>query len=190
LGAASRARILTFDPDQFLGGTSLRALRKGEADGLVAVKLDRMSRSTRDVLDLVAQAEREDWALHSIEEKLDTSSAHGRFVVTVLAALAELERGQTAERTRDALAEMRRRGRRVSGRPPFGFRFEGDGLEAVPEEQEILGRMMRLRSRGNGARRIAAKLNRDGTLNPRTGRPWNYGTVAAILRTATRREGE
>ena len=53
---------------------ALQALRRGEADGLVAVKLDRLSRTTRDVLDLVARAEREDWSLHSIEERLDTSS--------------------------------------------------------------------------------------------------------------------
>ena len=45
----------------------------------MAVKLDRLSRTTRDVLDLVARAEREDWSLHSIEERLDTSSPQGRF---------------------------------------------------------------------------------------------------------------
>ncbi len=53
---------------------ALQALRKGEVVGLVAVKLDRLSRTTRDVLDLVARAEKESWALHSIEERLDTSS--------------------------------------------------------------------------------------------------------------------
>ncbi len=60
---------------------ALAALREGEAFGLVAVKLDRLSRTTRDVLDLVARAEKEKWALHSIDERLDTSSPQGRFVV-------------------------------------------------------------------------------------------------------------
>ncbi len=57
---------------------ALGALGNGEAAGLVAVKLDRLSRTTRDVLDLVARAELERWALHSIDERLDTSSAQGR----------------------------------------------------------------------------------------------------------------
>ncbi len=68
---------------------ALVALRRGDAAGLVAIKLDRLSRTTRDVLDLVARAEKEDWALHSIEERLDTSSPQGRFVVTLLGALAQ-----------------------------------------------------------------------------------------------------
>ncbi len=60
---------------------ALSALRDGDADGLVVVKLDRLSRTTSDILDLVARAEKEKWALHSIEERLDTESPHGRFVV-------------------------------------------------------------------------------------------------------------
>ena len=87
---------------------ALSALRKHKADTLLVVALDRLSRSTRDVLDLVARAEKEDWALHSIEERLDTSSPQGRFVVTLLGALAQLEREQAAERTKVAMAELRR----------------------------------------------------------------------------------
>ncbi len=45
---------------------ALSALSDGDADGLVAVKLDRLSRTTRDILDLVTRAEKERWALHSI----------------------------------------------------------------------------------------------------------------------------
>ncbi len=51
---------------------ALSALKARETNGLVAVKLDRLSRTTRDVLDLVALSERQGWALHSIDEKLDT----------------------------------------------------------------------------------------------------------------------
>ena len=58
---------------------ALTALRDGQADGLVAIKLDRLSRSVRDVLDLVDRSDREGWSLHSIGERLDTSSAIGRF---------------------------------------------------------------------------------------------------------------
>ncbi len=166
---------------------ALLALRDGDADGLVAVKLDRLSRTTSDILDLVSRAEKERWALHSIEERLDTESPHGRFVVTVLAALAQMEREQIGERTRTAMAELRRQGRKTSSRPPFGFRFQGDRVVTVPSEHKILRRMLQHHAEGAGEYAVASALNRAGIPNPRTGRPWYYGTVRVILKSAERR---
>lgn len=60
-------------------------------------------------------------------------------------------------------------------------------LEHDPEERAILDRMVELRRAGLGAMRIANTLNDAGMINPRTKRPWNYGTVAGILRTYRRR---
>jgi len=165
---------------------ALKALRRHEAGGLVVCKLDRLSRSVRDALELVALSERGGWELHSIEERLDTSSPHGRFFVAMIAALAQLEREQIGERTRNGMAELRRQGRRISGQPPFGFRFEGDRLEPVEEEQVILGQMLGLGGVGCGPTAIAGALNADGLLNPRTGGPWTPGNVGAILKTAAR----
>ncbi len=164
---------------------ALQALRKGEVSGLVAVKLDRLSRTTRDVLDLVARAEKETWALHSIEERLDTSSPQGRFVVTLLGAMAQLEREQAAERTKTAMAELRRQGKRISGKPPFGFRFEDGRVVEVAKEQVILERIRELRDAGKGCYAIATALNREGMFNPRTGREWFFGTMRSVLKTAS-----
>ncbi|MEE8106666.1 MAG: recombinase family protein [Planctomycetota bacterium] len=163
---------------------ALLSLKRGEATGLVAVKLDRLSRTTSDVLDLVARAEREHWALHSIDERLDTSSPAGRFVVTLLAAMAQLEREQAAERTKSAMAELRRQGKRISGKPPFGFRFEDGRVVEVAAEQTILQRIRDLQGEGKKCFAIATALNREGTLNPRTGREWFFGTVRSVMRTA------
>ena len=165
---------------------ALRALRKGDAGGLVAVKLDRLSRSTRDVLDLVERADRECWALHSIEERLDTSSPHGRFVVTVLAGLAQMEREQIGERTRHGMAELRRQGKRTSRFAPFGYRWADGRRVRVEGEQHILRRMMRYRTQGLGKRRIAKALNVAGRINPRTQKAWSPSTIAAVLRSAER----
>ncbi len=78
---------------------ALRALSRGEADGLVVCKLDRLTRCLRDALDLVAQADREGWQLHSIGENLDTSTPVGRFVVHLFGALAARELEKIAART-------------------------------------------------------------------------------------------
>jgi len=168
---------------------ALERLRKHEACGLVAVKLDRLSRTTRDVLDLVSLAEKEGWALHSIEERLDTGSPHGKFVVTVLAALAQMEREQIGARTKSAMNELRRQGRKTSSRPPFGFEHVDGRAVPVESEQAILKRMLALREAGLGGHRIAETLNAEGPGNPRTGRPWHYGTVRAIIRSAAKRVG-
>jgi DNA invertase Pin-like site-specific DNA recombinase len=74
----------------------------------VVLKLDRLSRSTRDVLDLVGETGRDGWRLVSVSEHLDTATAAGRLVVTVLAALSQMEREQVAERTSFALDAIAR----------------------------------------------------------------------------------
>jgi DNA invertase Pin-like site-specific DNA recombinase len=177
---------------------ALEAIRAGEADGLVALKLDRLSRSTRDTLSLVEGAERAGWRLLSVSEALDTGSAAGRMVVTILAALAQMEREQIGERTSMGMEQVAREGRARSYRLPFGFRVEGSDSTTLAagdrsplvkdsEEQAILSRMLALAAQGLGSRRIAKALAGAGVTNPRTGRPWTSSLVAKILATAHRR---
>ena len=57
----------------------------------------------------------------------------------------------------------------------------------LPSEQRILRRMLRHHAEGAGEYAVASALNRAGIRNPRTGRPWYYGTVRVILKSAERR---
>jgi len=148
----------------------------------VVVKLDRLSRDVRDTLNLADQFQRNGWQLHSIQDNVDTESPNGRMFLTILSGMAEWERGKIAERTRDALAQLRRQGKRISGKPPFGYRFDGGDVVAVEEEQDTLERLLVLRDQGMGARTIAKRLAVEGVMNPRTERVWNPSTVASILR--------
>jgi site-specific DNA recombinase len=166
---------------------ALETLQDGDTGGLVVCNLDRLSRTTSDILQLVARADREGWELHLLSENLDTSTPHGRFFVAMIAGLAQMEREQTAERTRQAMAELRRRGKRVSGRAPFGYRFEHGDVVPVEKEQRILTYILELCAQGLGARRIARALREVGLNNPRTRRWWTHGTVGDLLRTAARR---
>jgi len=94
---------------------ALRALREG--DVLVTWRLDRLARSTAELLAIGDRLLREGVALRSLTESLDTSNAAGKLVFTVIAAMAEFERNLIVERTRAGLAAARDRGRR-GGRPP------------------------------------------------------------------------
>jgi len=82
-------------------------LRPG--DTLAVVRLDRLGRSLRELLEVVETLK---------EEKLDTSSAAGELVFHVFGAIAQFERRLIAERTRDGIANARAKGRRP-GRPPL-----------------------------------------------------------------------
>lgn len=177
---------------------ALDAVRGGEVDGLVVLKLDRLSRSTKDTLALVEDAERAGWRLLSVSESLDTGSAAGRMVVTILAALAQMEREQVGERTSFGMAQIAKEGRARSRFLPFGYRVSGSDATTLaagdraqlveePTEQRILSRMLELRDTGLGARKIARTLNEANEPNPRTHGSWNPGTVAALLRTVDRR---
>ncbi len=195
--AAHGLEIVRFEADEGLSGKradnrpalqrALDSLKAGEATGLLTTKLDRLSRSIRDIIALVERSDREGWRLVSLAESLDTGSAMGRFTVHLFGALAELERAQISERTRHAMAHLRREGKRTSSRPPFGFEHVDGRAVPVESEQEILRRMLALREAGLGGHRIAETLNAEGPGNPRTGRPWHYGTVRAIIRSAARR---
>src|SRR6185436_9566170 len=79
---------------------AMAAIQLGYADGLVFLKLDRLSRSVRDILRLADDARRGGWHLVSVSELIDTSTATGKFTLGVLALLAEMERDQIGERTR------------------------------------------------------------------------------------------
>jgi site-specific DNA recombinase len=161
--------------------SALAALRAGQATALVVVKLDRLSRSTKDVLDLVERSGREGWALHSLAEKLDTASAMGRFVVTVFAAIAQAEREVIGERTRAAMSHMKASGFRV-GAVPFGFDLATDGRTLVSNaaEQAIIGQVRDLKASGLSLRGIAAELNARGVLS-KTGRAWSHVTVSGLI---------
>ncbi len=110
-------------------------------------------------------------------------------MVTILGALAQLEREQAAERTKGALAGLRRQGKRISGKPPYGFRFENGMLVEVPDEAALLDRMLALHTEGLGARAIRTRLIKEGSRNPRTGGEWKHGTVRDIVARAERTRG-
>ncbi len=93
----------------------LKALRPN--DVLVVWRLDRLGRSLTDLVKIVADLERENVGFESLSEKIETTSAAGRLMFHVFAALADFERNLIRERTQAGLAAARARGR-LGGRKP------------------------------------------------------------------------
>lgn len=85
-------------------------------DSLCVVRLDRLGRSLKELLETVDGLKARGINLISLEEKLDTSSAAGELVFHVFGAIAHFERRLISERTRDGIAAAQKRGKKP-GRP-------------------------------------------------------------------------
>lgn len=162
----------------------LALMNGGKIDAVIVAKLDRLTRSVKDLCALLELFEKRKVALISVAESLDTGSAAGRLVITIMGAVSQWEREAIGERTRDALRHKRSQGRRV-GNIAFGSRLADDGehLEPEPAEQAALAEIRRLRRDGTTLRGIAAALNHRA-YRTRRGTAWRLESVARVLKQA------
>ena len=171
------------------GGHELLALVKKHAVAhVVSYKLDRLFRDCADCLTVTAAWDKHGVSLHLVDlggQTLDTSTAMGRFFLTVMAGAAELERNLIGERTREALAYKRTQGHRISRHVLYGSRLAGDGitLEPEPAEQAIITMARDLHAAGLSSRQVAARLAEQG-LYSRVGTVFTPSAILAMVREA------
>lgn len=141
---------------------AMKACRRG--DKLVVWKLDRLGRSLMEVLEVLKRLEAKGVGLVVITDKIDTSTAMGRFVLHILAALSEMERGLIVERTKAGLAAAKARGRVGGRRRTVTAEQEAEAIRLlradtpIPEVAKAIGVSKSLiyqRARGEWAPRIA-----------------------------------
>lgn len=151
---------------------------------LVVYSLSRLARSTKDALSISERLAKCGADLVSLSERIDTTTAAGKMVFRMLAVLAEFERDQIAERTKGALSHLRKQGKRISGKIPYGYNLAEDGTTLVPNtrEQEGLRLLEQLRANGLGRRRIAAALTLEGIPTKTGTAAWSPQSVGRILR--------
>jgi len=155
----------------------VKGLKKGTH--IVALKLDRLFRSTTDCLVRTAQWADQGHPLHLVDfggNAIDTTSAMGRMFLTMAAGFAELERGLISERTKAALDVKRARGEYVGGTVPYGKSLVGGQLCDNVEELRILDRMQVLLRQKHTLKEIAGHLNRTHTPR-RDGQQWTKHRV-------------
>lgn len=167
------------------GQRILELLRRRRIAGVVAFKLDRLFRNCADCLANVEAWDRAGVGVHLLDlggSAIDTSSAMGKFFLTVMAGAAELERNQISERTSAVLQHKAERGEYTGGATPFGFRLAEDGVRLVEDaaEQRVLARVRELRRHGASLRAIAAKLAVEG-LTSRSGGAFAVVQIQRLL---------
>src|SRR5262245_18678944 len=133
-----------YDDGGFSGGNTdrpalqrlLADAKNGVIDTIVVYRLDRLSRSLIDFLQIHNDLEKWGVGLVSVTEHINTTTPHGRMMVNVLLSFAQYERELIGERTRDKLRAARRLGRWTGGMPPLGYDVVHEGGRIVVNKDE------------------------------------------------------
>lgn len=143
---------------------AIRKLDKGEAQGLIVKKLDRLARNTSDFLYILERSRKGSWALIIGDLDIDTSTPIGEAMATMASVFAQLERERIKKNMKDAYAHKKASGLKVGADP------------CIPDE---LGKtiLTAYRERGMSYNGIARQLNEQGVLPFRNGKKWYASTI-------------
>lgn len=155
---------------------ALCRLERGEADMLVATRIDRLARNTLETLLLFDRADRAGWELLTLDAPEGVKTHDGRMLVGILAVIAAQEAAAARARTVAALQSVQRSGRRL-GRP-----------SRQPEEARLLA--AQLHAEGCSLREIAAALEVAGILTATGKTTWHHSSVAALLKPSESQHSE
>lgn len=154
--------------------------KKHSFDVVVIYKLDRLTRSVKDLGTLIEIFDKADVAFSSVSDNFDTTTANGKLVLNILGSVAQWERDIISERTTDALAHKKSE-RQIYSRLPLGFELGPDGcLIENQEELAIIGKIRKMRKKGLSYQRIADRLNNAGVSTKR-GKRWYNSTIRYVL---------
>jgi len=154
----------------------------GNIDYLVVTKIDRLHRDVFNLLGFVKDVS-DTVDLIFMDIQVDTSTPGGKLVLTMLAAVAEMERGLIADRTKAGLEVVRRQGRHV-GRPPYGFVMDEENKGVlVPVEADIAvaRSIIEMESHGSTVKEIIDTLCSRDIKSPTGKNRWNHPTVQTVI---------
>jgi site-specific DNA recombinase len=155
----------------------LAGLRDRSIGRVLIVKLDRMTRSVRDLGPLLDAFAAADASLVSLGESLDTGSASGRLMVHLLVSVSQWEREAISERTL-AISTDKRLERVCYGHVAFGYRRQGDRIVPEPTEQAAIAHMRGMRPKSSFREIVAWLVKHD--IRPHRGE-WHASSVRHVL---------
>ncbi len=164
---------------------AVEVMTSGNADGIIALKLDRIGRNTRDILALVGDVLKPlGKALILLDVGVDTSTPAGEMVLTMLAAMAQMERQMIEERTKRGRQVKHEKGGYAFGAPQIGQQAVGGALVIDEAEQAIIEVIRKHRRAGKSPQAIADFLNQNSYPTKRGGQ-WQHSTVRNVLKRIT-----
>lgn len=149
--------------------------QQGLFDVVLVYRLDRLTRSVKDLYKLLDTLESNGVKFKSATELYDTTTAMGKLFITLVAALAEWELNNLRERVRFGMEQLVREGKWHGGPVPFGYSWDGTTMTIVEEEARVLRELRRVYMSGEGFGVTSNILNATGYT--RNGSPWSVQSV-------------
>lgn len=154
----------------------IQDIKDGKINKIIVYKLDRLTRSIKDLEEICTFLEDNNCSLESMCEDINTSTANGKFFIRMLTILAQLEIERTSERTKFGMVGAVKKGHFV-GRPPIGYDKVDKKLVINDIESEVIRRIFDFYIKGIAANAITKLLNEEKALN----RKWIPTLVDRIL---------
>ena len=156
----------------------LRDMKDGKINYIVAYKLDRVTRSVRDLEELISQLEKYNCYLVCDRDDVNTSTANGRFFVRMLTVLSQLEIEIVSERTKFGLNGAIKSSH-LPGPAPLGYKKDGNKKTIVDETTKpVIERIFKLYLEGKSFQQISNIFNKEKLLNPKK---WKDTTIQKII---------
>lgn len=191
-------KVITFVDNGFSGGNvnrdgfqkMMRLVRQGKVRKVIVYKLDRISRSLSDFVNILQEFKEHEVEFVSSQESFDTSSPYGEMIVKLLMVFAEFERTSIINRVTQAYAHRSEMGFYMGGRPPYGFELtptvihnvKTKKLSPIPAEVEQVRYLFEVYAQESvSLRRLLNILVAEGK-QPLNGSSWTTAKLSTLLK--------
>ncbi len=191
-------KVQTFVDNGFSGGNTnrdgfqkmMKMVRQGKIGKVIVYKLDRISRSLADFVNILQEFKEHNVEFVSSQESFDTSSPYGEMIVKILMVFAEFERTSIINRITQAYAHRSEMGFYMGGRQPYGFELvpavihgiDTKKLEPIPSEIEQILYIYEVYAQESVSLRRLLDILAAENKKPLNGSQWTTAKLSALLK--------